>query len=281
MIGNNRFSEFQKCVMESDNMRPRIFAARFLNRVGGFIQSLSLMIMKSRDLIEYSRGYYLQSQSIDSWSDQDLLDSGLNPEEEAYLHDIPLKKGSLLMLGVGGGREAIPLAKRGFKVTGVDFVEQMVEKAKENARKKGVAIDGMVSEITDLRAEPGSFDLIWFSTAMYSTVSTRKKRVDMIKQMKLLLKSGGVILCQFYFDFKKRSNNRLEVLKKIFSFLTLGNITYEKGDILWGNAEFIHLFLSRDELVSEFKAAGFEVVKVYLHENSLRGAAILKVPGRK
>lgn len=278
MTGNNGSREFQKRIMEPDNMRPRILAARFINRLGGFIQSLSLMVMKSRDLVDYSRRYYLRSQSVDSWSNQDLLDSGLNPEEEAYLDEIPIKKGSLLLLGLGGGRDAIPLAKRGFKVTGVDFVEQMVEKAKENARRNDVVIEGMVGEITDLRIDPGSFDLIWFSTAMYSTIPTRRKRIDMLKRMQQLLKPEGVILCQFYFDFEKGSDKGLESLKRVFSYITLGNTGYEKGDILWGNAEFIHLFLSREELVSEFKAAGFEVDKLYFHENSLRGAAILMIP---
>ena len=281
MTGKSGFRSFQPQITGPGNMHPRIFTARFLNRLGGFIQSLSLMVMKSRDLVEYGRRYYFRSQSIDSWSDQSLLNSGLTPEEQSYLNDIHIKSGSLLLLGVGGGREAIPLAKRGFEVTGVDFVERMLQKAKENARRSGVAIKGLVGELTNLQAEPGSFDLIWFSTAMYSTIPTRKKRVALLKRMQLLLKPGGVALCQFYYNFNFQSGDTKEVMKRIFSYITFGNLGYERGDMLWGNVEFIHLFLTREELVSEFEAAGFEAVKMYFQEHSLRGAALLKVNGRK
>lgn len=46
---------------------------------------------------------------------------------------IPLKQGRVLVLCMGGGREAIALAQRGFEVVGVDFVPEVLEKARENA----------------------------------------------------------------------------------------------------------------------------------------------------
>ena len=54
---------------------------------------------------------------------------GLNDDEQKLLAELPEATGkNLLLLGVGGGREAIPLAGMGFRVTGVDYAAAMVER---------------------------------------------------------------------------------------------------------------------------------------------------------
>ena len=66
------------------------------------------------------------------------MDSGLDTDETALLKMVPFKEGKLLLLGTGGGREAIHLARIGFNVTGVDVVPEVVKKAEENAKQMGV-----------------------------------------------------------------------------------------------------------------------------------------------
>ena len=69
-------------------------------------------------------------------------------------------------------------------------------------------------------------------------------------------------------------------MRKIFALLTIGNLCYEPGDILWGNKEFIHAFSSDLELKSELTDGGFEVLDLYLPENGVEGGALL-VPNEK
>lgn len=72
-------------------MRIRVILERMLVRLGRFIQSLALMVMRPDDLIEYSRRSYAKPGSIDAWSDPDLIDSGLNSDAMIFWNKVPLK----------------------------------------------------------------------------------------------------------------------------------------------------------------------------------------------
>ena len=208
-----------------------------------------------------------------------MVEPCLDPAEEALLEKIPVKKGRLLLLGLGGGREAIPLAKRGFAVTGIDFVPSLVEQARKNALEHGVALEGLVQDMTKARRRAGiPIDLACLFSAMYSCVPTESRRIGMLKRVLDALKAGGYFLCQFQYFSPIPGTPRAEFLRRMFAYLTLGNIHYEKGDMVWREAEFIHTFWSRDLLVSEFEQSGFEVVEVNIPRNSLWGSAILRKP---
>ncbi len=257
-------------------MGYRIKTGRFLIRLGKFVESLAIQVMRPQDLIEFGAQSYQNPGSVEGWSRRDFVAEGLIPCEKDLLKDIPLKKGGLLLLGMGGGREAIPLAKTGFSVTGVDFVPGMVEQATRNAREQGVEIEGMVQEISNIEVPANAYNIVWLCSTMYSCVPTRKKRVEMLRKIHRALKPDGYFVCQFHWEPHRRYGSRSTFIKKMFSFLTLGNLTYERGDILWQNVEFIHIFSSEDKLRSELKEGGFEVIKFYTPDDSVRGQAILR-----
>ncbi len=259
-------------------MRIRTAAGRFLTRFGRFIQSLSVMVMRPDDLVEFSRLAYSGPAAVEGWGKKGQGEPLLDPTEQALLEKIPVKKGRLLLLGLGGGREAIPLAKKGFEVTGVDFVPSLVQMAKKNALEHGVTIEGLVQDMTKLAIEPEAFDLACLFTAMYSCVPTRPRRVEMLKRVLTGLKAGGYFLCQFQYHSPLPSSPKSDRLRKIFAYLTLGNIHYEKGDMIWRESEFIHTFWSEELLRSEFEQSGFRVVELNIPRNSLWGSAILRKP---
>lgn len=256
-------------------MRSRVVLGRFLVRFGRFIKSLALMVMRPDDLVEFSRQTYFRHNNINSWSGEDLVNSGLSPDEAALLDKVPLKNGRLLLLGIGGGREAIPLAQAGFKITGVDFVPALVRRACKNSRKMGIEISGLVQEISELDVPPGSYHVVWLSAAMYSCVPTRRRRVRMLKAIAKALRPEGYFVCQFHLDTSAMFSHKKELFKKAFAFMTLGNFWYERGDMLWGDVEFMHSFSSKEDLISEFNDGGFEVNYLYIPEG-IRGGAVLR-----
>ena len=59
--------------------------------------------------------------------------------------------GSALDLGTGSGIWGIELAKRGWQVTGIDFVEKALERARERAQRSGVNVKLVNGDVTKLR----------------------------------------------------------------------------------------------------------------------------------
>ncbi|HEV2061811.1 MAG TPA: class I SAM-dependent methyltransferase [Solirubrobacteraceae bacterium] len=71
--------------------------------------------------------------------------------------------GEALDLGCGGGIWAVELARRGWRVTGIDIVSAAVERARQRAREAGVEVRFLEGDVTALReAGVGSeFRFVW------------------------------------------------------------------------------------------------------------------------
>ena len=256
-------------------MRMRVSLARVLLRLGAFIQSLTVVVMRPDDLVEFSRQSYAKPGRATGWAEDALVDSGLSAEELELLAAVPAPTGNLLLLGVGGGREAIPLARLGFQVTGVDYVPVMVDKARENAARRGLEIEGLVQEISRLDVPAGAYDVVWLSRAMYSCVPTRARRVQMVRRIARALKPDGVFLCQFHWRSVRRPPGRGELVRRVIAACTLGNLAYEMGDTLWLNVEFVHEFTSEDAIRSELEEGGLSAVWIKTDQTQ-RGRAVCR-----
>lgn len=259
-------------------MRLRIRAAKFLIKLGRLIQSTAVVVMRPDDLVEFSRQYYMKADNIKDWCAERRIHYGLTDLEQSLLDHTGLRGGKVLMLGLGGGREAIHLAKMGFKVTGVDFVPKMLESAIANARQNGVQISGVVQEISQLTMPENTYDLAWLSAAMYSCVPTRSRRVRMLERIQRTLKPGGYFVFEFFWNPKADGSNKTTLLKKTIAWLSLGHLHYQRGDTLRFNREFLHVFTTPDELKAEITQAGFELIDIQLVERNEFAGAIIRRP---
>lgn len=256
-------------------MRARVAIGRFIIRLSTFLKSMAIMVMRPDDLIEFSRQTYSDPEMVQIFCGKDVVESGLYYAEKDLLERIPLKKGRLLLLGIGGGREAISLGEMGFDVTGIDYVKDMVDTSCENASKKGLSINGRVQEISKLDIPDDSFNVAWLTGSMYSSIPTQKKRIATLKKIKRALVPGGYFICQFYWNKKIGGNPKAEFLRKMVAFLTIGNLWYESGDFLMNNKEFMHAFSSKNEIMSEFEKGGFKVIYSQIIENENTGGVVL------
>ncbi|MBN2399942.1 MAG: class I SAM-dependent methyltransferase [Candidatus Aminicenantes bacterium] len=256
----------------------RIRFGRFLIRLGSFIRSLAVIAMKPRDLVQFNYLSFSSPGSIEEYSEEQTLDWGLLADEQELFARVPMKQGRIAILGVGGGRMAIPLAKMGHDVTGIDFVPAMVQRALENAEKRGVRIHGVIQDFTALELGTDRFDMIWFPAMLYSYIPTRKWRIEVLSRIWRSLKPGGHVLCRFMYGGPKLIDARKKTVKKIIALLFFGNRGYERGDILWNQSrEFLHMFSAENELTSEFREAGFQTVHIAV-KHDIRGEAILRKP---
>lgn len=257
-------------------MSMRISVARILIHFGKFLQSLPVVIMKPDDLIAFSHQTYSQPSDVENWAETGFVDSGLQQDEQQLAEALPVKQGQLLLLGVGGGREAIPPSKMGFQVTGVDFVEASVEQAKMNALRHGETITGLVQEISRLDVPPDTYEVVWLSRALYSSVPTRKRRLALLGTISQSLKPSGRLVCQYHQDPALNLSKKAVFIRRLIAALTCGNRDYEPGDSLWFDIEFIHAFSSADQVKLELESAGFEALKFYSVQTPSRVGVICK-----
>lgn len=71
-----------------------------------------------------------------------------------------LTPGRALDLACGEGRNAVWLAEQGWQVSGVDFSDVALAKARELAAARGVEIDWTQADLLDYRPEQGAYDLV-------------------------------------------------------------------------------------------------------------------------
>lgn len=109
-------------------------------------------------------------------------------------HYIP-QGAKILDVGMGEGRNAVYLARKGFKVSGVDISSVAIRKAKLLASEYGVAIETINSSMQNFQAEPNSFDVI---ICFYFV--DRKINQKLIS----LLKPGGILIYESHTDNQRK-----------------------------------------------------------------------------
>jgi len=259
-------------------MNFRIRLARNIVRLGDVIASLAIMVMRPQDLVEFTRQDYGTDSYVSCYAREGFVEQGLTREETLLLEKLPLTSGRLLVMGMGGGRDAIALARLGFQVVGTDFIPAMVERALENAGQAGVELEGVVQDFSDLRLPPASFDAAVLFAGMYSSVPTRHRRIAMLRRVREVLKPGGYFVCQFFYQKDPNPRRGAEWARKALALLTWGNFTYERGDTLFGNRDFYHYFIGEEEVAREFAAAGLKVVALEINPTRNFSGAVLQAP---
>jgi SAM-dependent methyltransferase len=90
----------------------------------------------------------------------------------------------------GEGRNAIWLAERGWRVTGLDFSEVGLEKGRRLAAANGVEVDWVIADALEYEAEPGAFDLV---AVLYLQV-TAAQRSAAVRNAAAAVAPGGLLL---------------------------------------------------------------------------------------
>lgn len=109
------------------------------------------------------------------------------------------KNASILDLACGIGRHSVPLAKKGYKVTGVDFSPTYISNAKEYAEENMVTrnvnfVEGDMRQVEDLLTQHcGSFDVVLnlFTSMGYWDEETDRR---IFSQVLNLTKTGGIFV---------------------------------------------------------------------------------------
>lgn len=131
------------------------------------------------------------------------------------------KKGRLLDLGCGQGRDAIPLAQLGYNVTGIDESFTGVEQMNSRAQKESLALKGHVGDIYTYEGFAG-FDFILLDSMFHFTKNDRQKETDFIKKVLSNTKKEALIVFCI-----QDTGNKVAILNKIGESNTKINKTAE------------------------------------------------------
>ncbi|GGO06238.1 class I SAM-dependent methyltransferase [Saccharibacillus kuerlensis] len=138
-----------------------------------------------------------QSANNEEYTDPERYDL----ENEAWKPELPLlleyaeqaKGESILEIGCGTGRTAIPLAESGYKVTGIDLQEEMLESARSKAEAKNVAPEWIAGDITMLNLPvPAGFG--YMTGNVFQHFLSNEDQNRLLAAAARNLKSGGVFL---------------------------------------------------------------------------------------
>lgn len=125
-----------------------------------------------------------------TWEDGNYADFAKYMEAgaiEILTHWDIAKNVALLDVGCGSGQTAIPAAKQGIRVTGIDIAENLIQHARQRAQQSGLEVRFDVGSAEDLPYSNNSFDVvISLIGAMFAP------RPELVAaELARVLKSGG------------------------------------------------------------------------------------------
>ncbi len=115
----------------------------------------------------------------------------------------------LLDLGCGTGNITIPLAQKGYQVTGVDLSAEMLEIARQKSETLGLSIDWQQQDLTDLQliGEDGNdlmFDAIIATFDVFNHLTIPEYLQMLFHSLNPLLSDDGVLLFDVQTPYKLR-----------------------------------------------------------------------------
>lgn len=103
--------------------------------------------------------------------------------------------GSILDAGCGTGENALYFASRGHKVTGIDFLAEPINRAKQKAAERGLTATFLVMDALALKELPEVFDSV-IDSGLFHVFSDEDRR-RYVDGLRSVLKPGGrlFLLC--------------------------------------------------------------------------------------
>jgi SAM-dependent methyltransferase len=127
-----------------------------------------------------------------SWDSRFLAESGFKPSANQLLIDEVKHRapGDALDLLMGQGRNALYLARRGWRVTGIDISEIGLRIAREAAAKERLAIETICADIARCDLGTDRWDLV---AMLYAGDSEQ-----LVERVKSALRPGGLFVLEYF-----------------------------------------------------------------------------------
>lgn len=118
---------------------------------------------------------------------------GANDETQLLLELSGVSSGRVLDLCCGPGRHAVPLARAGLQVTGVDLSAYLLDKARARAAEAKVAVDWVRRDMREF-VEPGAYDLVVNLATSFGYFAMQADDMKVLQNMVESIHDEGVIV---------------------------------------------------------------------------------------
>src|SRR6266446_258064 len=132
--------------------------------------------------------------------------------QQAFLDVADRITGSILDAGCGTGENALFFASRGRKVTGIDFLEEPIIRARRKATERGLSASFFVMDALALKNLPEVFDNVIDSGLFHVFSDEDRKRY--VEGLATALKPGGRLFLLCFSDAEPGTQGPRRVTKK-------------------------------------------------------------------
>ncbi len=136
---------------------------------------------------------------------------------EWILNKTPKQTLTILDLGCGPGLYTELLAKKGHKITGVDFSKNSIEFARKRAEKNKHEIEYINANYLELELEENRFDLVMMIYTDFCVLNPEERK-QLLFTIKKILKPGGI----FIFDVNSDKEIEMKVSPKNWEAANIG-----------------------------------------------------------
>ncbi|MBV8822024.1 MAG: methyltransferase domain-containing protein [Ktedonobacteraceae bacterium] len=170
---------------------------------------------------------------------------------------------SILDLCCGHGRHTIPLAQRGYQMTGLDLNESFLQRARTDALAQGVQVEWVHSDMRYIPFEH-TFDAVINIFTSFGYLENEEENLHVLQQVHKALKPGGLFLLESVYQ------NKL-----VRSFSPYGIIRYDDGLLVLEERSFDLLSSRNNVHITMFTPDGQRIE----HEQSVRLYTLSEVVG--
>ena len=132
--------------------------------------------------------------------------------QQVFLEVADRITGSVLDAGCGTGENALFFASRGHKVTGIDFLEEPIRRAKRKATERGLTATFLVMDALALKDLPEVFDSVIDSGLFHVFSDEDRKRY--VEGLASVLRPGGRLFLLCFSDEEPGTQGPRRVSKR-------------------------------------------------------------------
>jgi SAM-dependent methyltransferase len=122
--------------------------------------------------------------------------SGADAEIVATLGGLIPRGSRVLDAGCGYGRIALPLARLGHRVDGIDLSPEMVEEARSAASEESLQVEVVLGSMTELPLEASTYDAVICLWSAFNELLEESEQLAAVKEMRRVLAPGGLLLIE-------------------------------------------------------------------------------------